>query len=153
MMLRGAVVGFGRMGLTHYSILNRHPQVEFVAVCDSSAFILKNVVRHLGVPGYQDSDRMFRETKPDFVIVATPTALHAQVVESAIAHDAHVFVEKPFALTPEQGAGLLRRLQGKTLVHQVGYAMRFQDIFTRVKRLLDLGALGEVVTFRVDLQM
>jgi predicted dehydrogenase len=139
------------MGLTHYSILNRHPQVQFVAICDSSSFVLKNVGRRLGVAGYRDADKMFREVKPDFAIVATPTGLHAEVVECAIANDAHVFVEKPYALTPEQGAGLLQRLQGKTLVHQVGYAMRFQDIFMKVKRLLDLGAFGEITTFRVDM--
>ena len=34
-MLRGTVVGFGRMGITHYSILNRHPQVKFVAVLET----------------------------------------------------------------------------------------------------------------------
>lgn len=42
-MLRGGVIGFGRMGLTHFSILNNHPQVEFVAVADSSSFMLKNI--------------------------------------------------------------------------------------------------------------
>ena len=68
--LRGAVVGFGRMGMTHYSILNSSPSVDFVSVCDPSSFIRKNVEKHLRVKTYADYDRMLGETMPDFVIVA-----------------------------------------------------------------------------------
>lgn len=150
-MLRGAIVGFGRMGLTHYSILNTHPEVKFVAVCDSSAFLLKNVSKHLAVATYKDSGKMLAETKPDFVIVSTPTALHAEVAECAIAHNVHVFVEKPLALDPEQGQGLLHLLKGSALVHQVGYVNRFGDVFSRVKQLLDSAAIGQVLTFKMEM--
>ena len=49
-------MGFGRMGMTHYSILNANPQVEFVSVCDPSSFIRKNVEKHLGVKTYAEYD-------------------------------------------------------------------------------------------------
>lgn len=150
-MLRGAIVGFGRMGLTHYSILNAHPGVKFVAVCDSSAFMLKNTAKYLGVATYTDFGKMLAETQPDFAIISTPTALHAEVAEYAIANDIHVFVEKPLALHPDQGRDLLQVLQGKRLVHQVGYVNRFGDVFSRVKQLLDLKAIGQVLTFKVEM--
>jgi len=150
-MLRGSIVGFGRMGLTHYSILNTHPRVEFVAICDSSAFMLKNLAKYVGAATFTDHEKMFREMKPDFAIVATPTATHAQVVECAIDNGIHAFVEKPFALNTDQGRNVLRLLQGKTIVHQVGYVNRFGDVFMRVKNLVDSGAIGEVLTFKTEM--
>lgn len=48
-MLRGGIIGFGRMGLTHFSILNNHPDVEFVAVADSSSFMLGNICQYMGL--------------------------------------------------------------------------------------------------------
>ena len=80
-MLRGVVVGFGRMGLTHFSILNSHPDVEFVGACDSSSFVLRNVTKSLGIPTYKDYGRMIKETRPDFAIIATPTAMHADALQ------------------------------------------------------------------------
>ncbi len=150
-MLRGGIVGFGRMGFTHFSLLNSHPGVDLAAVCDSSDFVLKNAARHMGVEPFKRFDKMIETTDLDFVIVATPTAMHAEVAECAIAHDAHIFVEKPLTLNPERSQRLLDLLRGKDLVHQVGYAMRFHDLFARAKSLLDSGVLGPLVTFKVEM--
>jgi predicted dehydrogenase len=150
-MLKGTVVGFGRMGITHYSILNRHPHVNFVAVCDSSGFVRNNVAKYLDVETYDDYHEMFREVKPDFTIAAVPTAMHMDVVKAAILNDAHVFVEKPFTLNPGQGHELLNLLKGKNLVHQVGYVVRFSDVFMKVKELMDQKALGELCTFKTEM--
>ena len=89
-MLKGGLVGFGRMGITHYSILNTHPVVEFVAVCESSKFMAQNLSRHTPVRVFSEYEKMFDEVEMDFVIIATPTASHAEVVEAAMAlHEAH----------------------------------------------------------------
>lgn len=150
-MLRGGVVGVGRMGLIHFSILNTHPEVDMVAVCDTSSFVLRNAGEHMGVEAFKDYRKMCETMDLDFVVVATPTAMHAEVAECAIDRSIHVFVEKPLALDPEQGRGLLQRLQGKPLVHQVGYVNRFGDVFGKIKQLLDASIIGEVLTFKVEM--
>jgi predicted dehydrogenase len=150
-MIKGAVVGFGRMGITHFSILNRHPQVNLVAVCDSSNFVRNNVAKYLNVETYDDYHKMFDEIKPDFVIAAVPTAMHMDVVKSAILNNAHVFVEKPFTLNSNQAHEILGLLKGKNLVHQVGYVARFSDIFKKVKELMDQKVLGELYTFKMEM--
>ena len=132
-MLRGGVIGFGRMGLTHFSILNAHPKVELVAVCDSSSFILKIAAKYMGVQTFKEPEKMIERVPLDFLIIATPTAHHADMVRLAIDKGLHVFVEKPFVLRVEQGQEILSLLQGKTLVNQVGYVLRFSDIFRQVK--------------------
>lgn len=45
--VRIGVVGMGRMGLTHYSIINTHPSVEIVSVSDTSELILSMLKKYL----------------------------------------------------------------------------------------------------------
>jgi predicted dehydrogenase len=150
-MLRGGVIGFGRMGLTHFSILNANPKVELIAVCDSSRLILKNVAKYMGVLTFKEPERMIKQVPLDFLVIATPTAHHADMVRLAIGKGLHVFVEKPFVLSVEQGQEILSLLQGKSLVNQVGYVLRFSDIFMQVKKLLDDELLGDLVTFKMEM--
>jgi predicted dehydrogenase len=150
-MLRGAVIGFGRMGLTHFSILNNHPEVKFVAVCDSSWFMLKNVGKYTGIETFKDYRKMIDRSSLDFVIVATPTGMHAEIVKYAIQNNLHIFVEKPFALNVQQGEELVGMLKGKKLVNQIGYVIRFNDVFIQVKKLLDADALGDLLTFKMEM--
>ena len=66
-MLKGGIVGFGRMGLTHFSILNNHPDVNFVSVCDSSSLMLKNIKRFMGLETFSDYKSMIDKMGLDFV--------------------------------------------------------------------------------------
>lgn len=150
-MLRGGIIGFGRMGLTHYSILNNHPEVKFVAVCDSSSFMLRNLRKHMGVETFEDYRKMIGEMDLDFVIIATPTIHHAEAVKYAIKNDVHIFVEKPFTLNPEEGREIVNMLQGKSLVNQVGYVIRFSDVFLKVKEFLDSGMVGDLLSFKMEM--
>jgi len=150
-MLRAAVVGFGRMGMTHFSILNNHPEVQFVAVCDCSSFVLKNVGKYMGLAGFKDYHKMIDEMDLDLVIIATPVRLHFEVVKYAVRSNLHVFVEKPFCLDAQQGSEIVDIVKGKNLVNQVGYVLRFNDVFREVKRLLKEGLLGDLLSFRIEM--
>jgi predicted dehydrogenase len=149
--LRGGVVGFGRMGLTHYSILNSHPRVEFRAVCDESTFMRRNIEKHLKVKTYGDHDQMLANTDLDFVIVATPTGAHAPVVSSALERGLHVFVEKPLTLNSRDGQRLVDMTRTLSVVNQVGYVVRFNDVMMQVKRLLAARALGDLIHYKLEM--
>jgi len=139
------------MGLTHFSILNNHPEAEFVAVCDSSAFLLKNVRKYMSLETYSDYRKMIDKMQLDFVIVATPTVTHAEIVKYAIRHDLHVFVEKPLALSTQQGREIVELLKGKNLVNQVGYVVRFNEVFVQLKRIIESGLIGHPLSFKMEL--
>jgi predicted dehydrogenase len=149
--LRAGVVGLGRMGLTHYAILNTHPDVQFVAGCDPTKFVLKTFERFGGIELFESHDEMLRDAELDFVIVATPTASHAQVVHDALAKGLHVFVEKPLTLDEHDGVALVEAAQGRGRVNQVGYFLRFNPVLREVRRLLRAGAVGEVVHYKNEM--
>ncbi len=150
-MLKGGVIGFGRMGITHLSILGGHPEVEFVSVCDSSDFILKNLKKQSSINIYTDYKKMIKESNLDFVIICTPTSSHASITKYAIQNNLHVFVEKPFTLSVNEGQEIVHMLNGNKLVNQVGYVNRFHEVFREVKKHLDDDLIGDLLYFKFEM--
>lgn len=143
-MIRLAVVGLGKMGLSHHAMINAHPRVHVAAVCDATGYVLDVLNKYTGVPTYTDFDLMLQEVELDAIIIATPSSLHSKMVKAALDKNLHVFCEKPFCLNTKEGEALLRSADEKQLVNQVGYHYRFVGAFQEVKRLLDVNAIGEV---------
>ena len=65
-------------------------------------------------------------------------------------HNIHVFVEKPFCLSLEEGHKMVDLAGQRGLVNQVGYHYRFVGAFQEAKRLLDAGVIGEVYHFAAE---
>lgn len=143
-MVRLAVVGLGKMGLSHLAMINAHPEVKVAAVCDATGYVLDVLNKYTGVKPFSDFDVMLREVELDAVIIATPSSMHAKMVRAALDKGLHVFCEKPFCLDTREGDEVTRLAQEKGLVNQVGYHNRFVGAFQEVKRLLDAKAIGEV---------
>lgn len=145
-MIDVAVVGLGKMGLSHLSMIKAHPDVNLVGVCDATGYLLDILAKYTGVKTYKDLGRMLDEAKPQAVIIATPTHLHAGMIRDALQRGIHVFCEKPLVIDPQDGVELSELAAERGLVTQVGYHNRFVGAFREVKRLLDLGAIGTVGT-------
>jgi predicted dehydrogenase len=143
-MIKIAVVGLGKMGLSHLAIVKAHPDVELAAVCDSSGYVLGVLKKYTGVATYSDYNAMLRELDLDAVLIATPSRMHAGMVRAALERGLHVFCEKPFTLSVADGEELTALARERGLVTQVGYHNRFVGAFAEVKRLLDAGAIGTV---------
>lgn len=80
-MIKGAIIGLGKMGLSHAAILGAQPEVNFVAVCDSSPLILDAFKKYSDLKTYSDYKKMIVDEQPDFVLIATPTRLHYPMVK------------------------------------------------------------------------
>lgn len=143
-VIRLAVVGLGKMGLSHHAMINAHPRVSVDAVCDGTGYLLDVLNKYTGVRTFSDYETMLREVPLDAVLIATPSTLHAGMVKSALERGLHVFCEKPFSLDAAEGGGLVALAREKRLINQVGYHYRFVGAFQEVKRLLDTGAIGEI---------
>jgi predicted dehydrogenase len=147
-MVRVGIIGIGKMGISHLSILGAHPEVEVVGVCDTSKMIIDTIEKYSEFPCFTDHTRMLDQAKPEAVFVAVPTKYHAKIVENLLGRDMHVFTEKPFCLNPEEGNILVAMAKQKKLVNQVGYHYKFVGTFQEVKRIVDGGWLGEIYHFQ-----
>jgi predicted dehydrogenase len=95
--VRTALVGCGKVGLTHARALASLPGSELVAVCGRDRGRTERFGAAFGVAAFTDVATMVREAGVDMVSVCTPHPVHAEVVEAAAANGAHSLVEKPLA--------------------------------------------------------
>jgi predicted dehydrogenase len=135
------------MGLSHAAIVGAHPDVDMVAVCDTSSLVLDAFKKFTAIKTYSDYQKMIDDEKPEFVIISTPTKYHYPMVKYSLERGINVFCEKPFTLTSVQGKELMDLALRKGLVNQVGFHNQFIGTFRELKRLLDQNILGELVHF------
>ncbi|HMF73638.1 MAG TPA: Gfo/Idh/MocA family oxidoreductase [Flavitalea sp.] len=146
-MTKIALIGAGKMGISHLSILGAHPDVEVVGVSDTSKMVLDVFKKHTRFPCYTDYEEMLYKANPDAVVVSVPTKFHAPMVQAVLKQKMHVFAEKPFCLTTDEGQALVELAEQTRLVNQVGYHNKFLGTFREVKRILRAGYLGEIFHF------
>lgn len=142
--IRIAVVGLGKMGLSHFSMVNAHPDTQTLA-CDSAGFLVDVLGKYLPhTKIYTKYEELLDTGNLDAVVIATPSRLHVPMVRAALERGIHVFCEKPFCLDWRDAEELADLAEAKRLVNQVGYHYRYVGAFRRMKEIVDSGALGEI---------
>jgi len=150
-MNRVAVIGLGKMGLLHASLLNVIPDVKLVAVCEKSRLInrfSKNVFSNVKIVS-NVSD--LSDLNLDTVYITTPTTTHYEIIRAVIEQGLcrNIFVEKPLtnsAIDSQQLCDLVRK-STHTGIYMVGYNRRFNVTFRKAMAIIQEGLLGEIVNF------
>jgi predicted dehydrogenase len=83
---------------------------------------------------------------PVAVIVANPSALHVPVALEAARAGAHLLVEKPLACDLDGVSELEDAVLAERLVVLVGFQFRFHPGLRQIKRWMDAGAIGAVIS-------
>jgi predicted dehydrogenase len=146
-MIKVCLIGVGKMGISHLSILGAHPDVQVVGVCDTSKMVLDVLKKYSEFTCYFDYEEMLEKAEPDAVFVSVPTKYHASIVKKVLEKGKHVFAEKPLCLTAEEGKDLVELADKQKVVNQVGYHNKFVGTFGETKRIIDNSDLGEIFHF------
>ena len=146
-MIKVALIGAGKMGISHLSILGAHPNVEVVGVCDTSKMVNDFLSKYGKFNCFTDYQKMIDEVQPQAVVVAVPTKFHYSVIKYLLEKGISVFAEKPFCLNSEQGEELVALASKQNVTNQVGYHNKFIGTFGEVKKIVNSGALGEIIHF------
>ena len=141
MILRVAVVGYGKLGTIHARLIEEHPGFNLVAVVDPLDKNRRDAAENLGVPTYSDVEPVL--DKVDCAIVATPTVFHHSVCEILLENNKHVLVEKPITTTPAEARKLVDLAKAKHLKLQVGHVVRFDHRFQAAEKLIQSPQLIE----------
>ena len=78
------------------------------------------------------------------VIIATPAETHYDLARRALESGKDVLVEKPLALTHEQGAELVRLADVNRRILMVGHVLEYHPAMVRLGELIRGGELGKV---------
>lgn len=78
------------------------------------------------------------------VVIATPAETHYPLVRQALEAGKDVFVEKPLALTFEQGVELVRIAEMRQRILMVGHVLEYHPAVAKLISLVRSGELGRV---------
>jgi predicted dehydrogenase len=146
-----AVVGAGIIGRNHAAAILRHPRLRLAAVVDPDESARATLAARL------DHDAVEYDTLTDalgvagngidLVAICTPSGLHAEAAERALAAGRHVFIEKPLDVSLPRARRLARlatRAEQGGLVVTVVSQHRFDPASVAVAGALAAGRLGRV---------
>ncbi|MCX7645235.1 MAG: Gfo/Idh/MocA family oxidoreductase [Rhodobacteraceae bacterium] len=147
MTLRVLVAGLGNMGRSHALAHHRHPGAEIVGLVNRSEVALPEELG--GYPRFADFHAALAETRPDLAVIATYTDSHADYAVAAMEAGAHVFVEKPLAMTVAEAERVVAAAKRHGRKLGVGYILRHHPSWQRL--IAEARALGGPYVFRLNL--
>jgi myo-inositol 2-dehydrogenase/D-chiro-inositol 1-dehydrogenase len=142
--VRIAVIGLGTMGRTHLGVLRSHgPAVSVVAVADVDGSAVERAVQGSTARGWSDGLELLGHADLDGVVVASPDATHADLVDACLDRGLPVLCEKPLTTSVADSAALVQReaALGRRLV-QVGFMRRYDPDFADVAHAVLDGRVG-----------
>lgn len=148
-----ALIGAGGRGRSVAgSFLKVSKQVEFIHIADvyepRQAEALK--FSRAGSKATFDYREVLDNKEVVAVLNGTPDHWHAPVLMDAVKAGKDVYTEKPFSLSIEQGAQMVKAVRATKQIVQVGMQRRSSEAVRGAKKLVDDGVLGEVVIARAQ---
>lgn len=116
-----SIIGLGKIGKKHFSELRRSDYFELVGVCDKDEK-LDNFARF---EFFNDIENMFVTSKPQAVIIATPSKTHKEIILKSMKYVKNIFVESPCTENLEQ----VREMRYAANTSQTKIAVGFNERF------------------------
>jgi predicted dehydrogenase len=147
--VRVGVIGTGRQGISNLQAFKEHG-AEIAAVCDVFAPNLEKgkAAASEGAVAYTDFRKLLDDKSIDMVINATPDHWHALPTVMACQAGKDVYVEKPIAVSVEEGKAMVAAARKYQRVVQVGLWQRSNSHFQHAARIVREGLLGQVTFVR-----
>jgi predicted dehydrogenase len=145
-----AVLGYGLAGrFFHAPFIAATPGLELtVVVTGNEERRAQALAEHPGVAVFDRAEEVWaRAGELDLVVVATPDRTHVPLTLAAFEAGLPVVVDKPLALSAEEGRTLVETARERGLMLTVFQNRRWDGDFLTVKRLLAEGELGKVQRF------
>ncbi len=140
-----AIIGIGAWGgnllRNYFNLSSGH----LVLACDTDEKRL--AAAKSAYPGLETATDYMDILKRDdigAVVIATPPAQHYQQAMTFLESGRDVFVEKPLALSVEDGRKLVDKAEEKKAILMVGHIMVYHPATLYLKKLLDSGVLGDI---------
>ena len=144
--LRVGIAGYGVVGKRRSFFIQKHPDLELVAVCDrafDSDGVLPNGVHH-----YSHYTRLLEE-QLDVLFVCLTNDIAPEVTIAGLERGMHVFCEKP----PGRDLSDIVRVLDAEAMHpglklKYGFNHRYHDSVREALRIVRSGELGRVINIK-----
>lgn len=153
--LKLAVVGAGVIGRHHARVAVQHPDLQVVALVDAVPAAATSAAEELESTGAtrpitaSTIEEAIEQTDIDVVAICSPSGMHVQLAEAALAAGKHVVIEKPLDTTmprARQIAALAADARERGLVTSVISQHRFDPASVAVAGAAHGGDFGTVTS-------
>jgi predicted dehydrogenase len=146
--VRIGVVGLGIMGSIHARYLhgNHVEGATLAAICSRDASKLSNAATDFpNIPTFVGYEDLLASDTCDAVLIVTPHPEHPAMVRAAFAHDLHVLVEKPLAVTLKAAQEIVAESRRYPhLAFGLVYNQRFNPLYQKIRELITTHQLGAI---------
>ena len=143
-----AVIGCGRWGRNLARNFDNLDVLSHICDADSlAAEFLIAVLRHgirAGVPMCADYRMLLNEPSVDGVAIATPSGTHYRIAKEFLLAGKDVLVEKPMALSVDEGTELVALAEERKRVLLVGHLLEYHPAVVTLHKIVEAGKLGKI---------
>ena len=148
--IRIGIAGCGQIALgVHLPILLSTRDIRITALADTDQVKLRAAASLApGAATFRDSQELLAKSDIDALVICLPNCLHASVASAALNAGKHIYLEKPLAVTLQEGQAVLRAWSDTVVTAMIGFNYRFNKLYEAARSVVRSGALGEIVAMR-----
>ncbi|MBN1342722.1 MAG: Gfo/Idh/MocA family oxidoreductase [Phycisphaerae bacterium] len=139
------VVGGGSIGERHLRCFLNTGKVR-ASLCDVNADIRERLARQYDIAGVHADYNAVDLSSFDAVVMCTPANLHIAMSRRAVEAGCDVLCEKPLSTSLGGVDELAELIERQGVVFSVAYVLRAMPPMAEVKRRIDTGEIGEVMS-------
>jgi predicted dehydrogenase len=152
------IIGAGFMGKTHtYNYINMPLfyddlpfKIKLVGICNRTLSKAERLKEDFGYEfATSDYTDLLNRKDIDIIDVCTPNHLHHEQITAALRAGKHVYADKPLCITDDEAEDIVRVAEQAGVIHQMAFHYRFYPWSFRIKKLIDDGFFGKIISFRI----
>jgi len=125
---------------------------ELIAVMEINAELTEKLrAKYNAKRGYTSADELLADPEIEAVYIASPVVCHKEQAIKAAKAGKHILLEKPAALTVEDGMDILNAAKEAGVLIASGFMMRYHGYHQKVKQMIANGDIGDIVSARAQL--
>src|SRR5215471_9302655 len=140
--VRVAFVGVGHFGSQHVRVAKELPGICCVGIYDRHEGRAQEVANEFDLPAFPSLDTVVEAAEA--VVVATPTASHAEITEYLLDRGRDVLVEKPITATVAEAERLIEKARSGGRILAVGHIERHNPAVEAALGLVGVAQFVEV---------
>ena len=141
----GIIGATGYIGAPYRAEIRESKDANIVALCARRRELLERAGEEDGATLLTNDWReIVNHPDVNFIIVATPDALHHDAVMACAESGKHLLCEKPVGINADEAYEMWAAYRDAGLLHYVPFWTRFSEPFVKGKEVLDSGQLGDI---------
>lgn len=146
-MITLAQIGAGAWGQNHIRVFSSFKDCYLKMCCDKNREVLEKIksIYNQRIKLTENYEDILKDEEIKAVVIATPAPTHAELAIKALSSGKHVFVEKPLALSLEDGREVLEAAKRNKRILMVGHLLLYHPAVLKLKEYIQSDELGKLL--------